>query len=81
VSELLQRVTAGAKETQNVAQELATSAVEQARGVGSVESSMQLVNDAIQHHAALAEESTAVAQSALSQAQMLRETVGVFRIH
>ena len=81
VSELLQRVTAGARETQDVAQALATSAVEQARGVGNVESSMQLVNDAIQHHAALAEESTAVAQSARAQAQMLRETVDVFRIH
>ena len=81
VSELLQRVTAGARETQTVAQELAKSAVEQARGVGAVESSMQLVNDAIQHHAALAEQSTAVAQSALSDTQMLRETVGVFRIH
>ncbi len=81
VSTLLQHVTTGARETQNVAQELATSATEQARGVGSVESSMQLVNDAIQHHAALAAESTAVAQSAREDAQLLRETVDVFRIH
>lgn len=80
VADSLARLAAGARDTQRVAQELANSAIEQAKGVGSVETSMQVISEAVQRNAALAEESAAVARSSLLETTRLQETVGIFRI-
>ncbi len=81
VGDSLARLAAGARDTQTVARELANSAIEQAKGVGSVETSMQVISEAVQHNAALAGESAVVARSSLAETTRLQETVGIFRIH
>jgi methyl-accepting chemotaxis protein len=60
--------------------EISVASEEQSRGIEQVNIAIAQMDETTQQNAAMVEEATAAAQSMQEQAQMLRDTVNVFRL-
>jgi methyl-accepting chemotaxis protein len=69
----VQRVT-------DIIAEISVASEEQSRGIEQVNIAIAQMDETTQQNAAMVEQATAAAQSMQEQAQMLRETVNVFRL-
>lgn len=64
----------------NIISEISTASEEQTRGIEQVNVAIAQMDETTQQNAAMVEQAAAAAQSMQEQAQMLRDTVNVFRL-
>jgi methyl-accepting chemotaxis protein len=78
--ESLERIVGKVSEINSVVAEIAAGAEEQSTALQQVNTAVNLMDQATQQNAAMAEEATAAAKAMLRETEKLAETVGVFHI-
>ena len=76
----MNEIVTGVQRVQDIIGEISSASSEQSDGIGSVNQSMNLLDQMTQQNAALVEESAAAAESLRDQAHRLVEAVSVFRV-
>jgi len=76
----MNEIVSGVQRVQDIIGEISSASSEQSEGIGSVNQSMNLLDQMTQQNAALVEESAAAAESLRDQAHRLVDAVSVFRV-
>ena len=76
----MNEIVTGVQRVQDIIGEISSASSEQSEGIGSVNQSMNVLDQMTQQNAALVEESAAAAESLRDQAHRLVDAVSVFRV-
>ncbi len=79
-AESLNEIVRGIEKVANLVNDIATASNEQAAGIGQINQGIMQVSDVVQTNSSTAEESAAASEELLSQAELLKEMVGKFKL-
>lgn len=77
---LLEEIVRSSSKTADLVQEISAASIEQATGVGQVNSSVQQINSATQQNASASEELASTAEEMSGQAENLQDLISFFRV-
>ncbi len=79
-AESLNEIVRGIEKVANLVNNIATASNEQAAGIGQINQGIMQVSDVVQTNSSTAEESAAASEELLSQAELLKDMVGKFKL-
>ena len=74
-------IVSGIEKSANLVKDIATASNEQASGIAQVNKGLEQVSQVVQNNSATAEESAAASEELSSQAELLKEMVGRFKLN